>query len=1396
LAENPSFPVTEPRALEVVRMKAGRFTLLAATAALLVSARPAVAGTISGRVLDAAGKAVSGARVAWTAYRTDDETLLDETLGREAAPAGDAAADEQGRFRVAIEKPGQLVTLKITAPGLPSALLSGPYDSSETVELADVHLPSAARLTGRVADEGGKPVPGARVFVVAGGGGASEEDARFSAEARTGPDGTFTTANAPDGPRVLLVRAEGFVPFSRFSIEAHPEERLALQRGGSVQGTVTNPSGAPVEGAIVTCADVAARTDASGAYTLAGVPFGTQTVETLFQSDLAARREGVRVGRDGPASVALKLARAGAAAGTVVDEATRKPISGARVSVLNPGRMIFGRTRAQRVVRTDAKGQFRAAGLGAHHYTFEVSRAGYLPVTMQNVAVSLNAPANVAVALPREATLAGLVKDEKGQAVAGARVRIEREPNMRAFLRGASPAAVFGQQSALTGPDGAFVLKGLAAHKNASLEASKAGFSAARKLGVSWKTGEQVKNVLLTLKVGLLARGKVVDSKDQPVAGAEVFVQRHDASQGGRGRGGFMLRGIGQATVPDAVTRADGSFSVAGLDDGEYSVSVTREGYAPKNVASLAVKGPEETRWPPIALAPGTAVAGQVKNAQGQPIPGAQVLAIGESLSRPKDSVTDGDGRFRIAGLAAERALILSVSADGFASVQRSVTPPAEDMSLVLKSTGTVRGRVEDAATHNPVTDFTISRQAGGGGGGGFQLQIRNGQIGNGTRSFQSTDGTFELTDVPPGKWTVQASASGYRPANVSAVEVSEGEVREGVVLSLKAGGTLAGRVLDPRSGTGVANASVTWRSQGSVGGGGGGGAPMGFFGGASNNITSTDADGKFSFDGLPEGKVTLTASHTDYLEATQDVSPDQQQSVDMTLGTGGSISGMVASVDGRTPVAGSRVSLNEEGDTSGFAGNTTNADGSGNFLFDHLRGGRYLLTATTAAGTTAPKEVVLGENQAQSGILLQATAGALVHGTVTGLPPAQLGGVRVNASLPSYTGSAVTDDSGNFSIPNVPNSPAAMLRLTAITAPISGRSTTQSVSIEEGVTDVPVQIEFQGASSLSGRVTQGGQPMSGLIVIASGDGSGAQGRFTTQTDSNGSYSIQGMTDGDYQVMVSGQGLSYRKQLSVSGATAGDLVLPTVSVTGSVVDSSTGQPVSGATVQAETGAETQTVTMKRATTDSNGNYTIDNVDAGTYQVTARSTGYQLQTQSLSVGTDAAQLNFQLNPGSGLPIRVLDGLTTLPLAAVNVLAFGAGGSLASSGAISLDSTGTGEIPSLNAGRYSVYVFSDGYAPRSLPAVNVPAPLVTIAMTPGGRVNVQTGNSFTGQLVDSTGALYLLGGFNLTGRLNVSAPGTTWFHIAPGSYQLQVQTAGGMAAYPFTVAEGQTVTVVVK
>ena len=1358
----------------------------------LLVASAAHAGTISGRLRDASGKALSGSRVVWTAFRDDDEVLVQETEGTSPAAQGEVKTDETGRFRITFEKSGVLVAVRILTPGYPEARMAGPYDSGDTTDLGDVRLPAPKKLSGKAVDEAGKGVAGARIQILGGSGGLGDGELVFLSETKAGADGSFSVVDAPEGARGFSARAPGFIPLTRFSLEEKAEERLAMRRGGVVRGTVTDASGKPADGAVVTCEDVAARTDASGAYRLTGVPYGSVTVETIYKEDYAARKEAVKVQRDGEAEAMLRLAKAAAVAGSVIEESTRKPVAGVRISLINPGRL-FGGRRAARLGRTDARGRFRVGGLGAHHYTVSASRDGYLPATIPNVAAAVASPGSVSIALQRAATVAGFVSDEKGQAAAGARVRIQRDPNMRALLRGASVQSVFGQLTAVTGPDGAFLLRGLPAFKGAIIEASKSGFASARKLGMSWKTGEQVKGVALALKRGLTATGKVVDGQANAVAGAQIYAQKRDLGPGG-GRGGFAMRVAGgQTDKPDAMSGADGTFTVGGLEEGEYGVSVTRDGYARKAVTSLEVKGPDASKWPPIVLSAGMAVAGSVKGAQGQPVIGAQIFVIGENAGRPLDASTDGDGRFRVGGLAADRPIMLMISADGFASVQRNVTPPSEDLAIVLKSTGTVRGRVEDAASKNPITDFTISRTAGPGAfGGGMQIQIRNGQVGTGDRTFQSADGTFELTDVPPGKWTIRASASSYRNADVSGVEVAEGETKEGVVISLKKGGSLAGRVLDPQKGAGVPNASVSWRAQG--GGGMGGFGGMMVLGGG-NNATATDADGRFSFDGLPDGKVTVNASHTDYLEASKDVNPDEQPSVDITLGIGGSISGTVVGRDGRAPAAGAQVSLNEEGDSSAFSNDTTKTDGNGNFSFDHLRAARYRLTAQSTTGNSQPKEVILGDNQSQGGVLLQMISGAVVTGTVSGLPNGMLGGVRIFASAPDYNDNATTDDNGRFTLKDVPS--PSVVRLNASTSFMQGRSTSKTLEVADGAQEVPVEIVFTGTSRLSGRVTRGGKPLGGLFVNAIPDQAGGQGqRFSGQTDENGSYSLDGMNDGTYQVSVNGQGANYRKAFAVTGDTSGDIALPGVTLAGSVLDTTTSQPIEGASVQAEVGNETQAPSIKRTITDSNGNYSIDDVDPGNYQVSAKKTGYQMKTQSLSISSDAAQLDFTLQPGNGVQIRVVDGQTGVPMKSVNVLAFGANGLVASQGSVSLDATGTGEIPSLTQGRYSVYVFSDGYGPRSFPAVDVPAPLLTIPMTPGGSVSVQTAVPLFGRIVDASGALYLLGAFNLTGRVSLSPPTTTWQHIAPGSYNLYVQSTSGEKAYPFNVAEGRVTPISVQ
>jgi uncharacterized surface anchored protein len=726
---------------------------------------------------------------------------------------------------------------------------------------------------------------------------------------------------------------------------------------------------------------------------------------------------------------------------------------------------------------------------------------------------------------------------------------------------------------------------------------------------------------------------------------------------------------------------------------------------------------------------------------------------------------------------------MLIVSADGYALHPSNATPPAENLAITLDTAGAVRGRVEDAETKSPLSDFSISRsEASSGGGGGMVIRFGNGRE---AHAFHAGDGSFELPEVPPGRWTLRAEAPGYRAAEVSGVEVGAGETKEGVVLSLRRGGSLSGRVIESARGAPVANASVSWRASG--------GAGFGFrFGPDAQQQTTSDADGKFSFDSLPEGKVTLEASHPDYVDRSLEVDSEKQSSVEISLGTGGSISGTVVGSDGRMPAAGAQVLLDTQGESARLGGNeSTTADGSGAFLFDHLKAGRYELVAQGNAGTSAPKEVVLSDNQRADGVVLQTATGTLLRGTVSGLPAGALAGVRVFASASNYSDGATTDADGRFTIPDVPS---GVLRVSASTSFIQGRTAQTTVEIPDGSPEFPVEIVFEGASRLSGQVTRAGRPLSGLFVSATPDPPAGGGRSSGQTDGDGRYDLEGLSDGPYEVSVQGQGVGYRKSFQISGDTNGDIALPGTSLSGSVRDES-GQPIEGADVQAETGQETQAFSVKRGVTDSNGSYSIEDLDPGNYRVTARKTGYRLDTEPAAVGSDPGSLDFTLKKGSGLSIRVADGQTGIPLSGVQALAFAADGTVAYQGRVALGADGTGEVPSLSDGAYTLYVFSDGYASRSLP-VNVPSSPVALAMTPGGRVEVRTPFSVSGRLVDGGGGIVLLSPWRLDGSLTATAPVSAWEHLAPGSYQLIYGDGGGQKSAPFSVAEGQTTQVDLK
>jgi protocatechuate 3,4-dioxygenase beta subunit len=636
-------------------------------------------------------------------------------------------------------------------------------------------------------------------------------------------------------------------------------------------------------------------------------------------------------------------------------------------------------------------------------------------------------------------------------------------------------------------------------------------------------------------------------------------------------------------------------------------------------------------------------------------------------------------------------------------------------------------------------------------------------------------------------------SSPGYRPAEVSGIEIAEGETKEGVVVALKKGAVISGHVLDPRRGTGVPNASVSWTEGSDASRMGAAMGVLARLDGVGASAATTDADGRFRFDGLPSGKITLSAEHPDFVEVSKQVELDDEATVDLTLGVGGSISGTVVAKDGRTGIPGADVLLRDQGSSFSMGDDSARADSSGNFSFEHLRPGRYGVSARTNAAATAWKDVVLGESQRLEGVLLEMAAGATIRGTVSGLPGGKAGGVRVFASTKDYQDSAATGDDGRFTFRDVPS---GILRLQASTPFPAMRSTTKNLDVPEGSTEVTVEIVFEGTSRLAGRVTRGDKPVSSAFVSATPDPPTATGgRASDQTDEDGRYSIEGLTDGNYQVRVSGQSSSYRRDFTVSGDTNGDIALPTLAISGIVADGGSNEPIQGAFIQAETGQERTGVPARYTETDSRGFYSLEDLDSGNYQITARKEGYQLKTLPVSVVSAPAELNVSLTRGAGLAIRAADGLTGLPLRSLTVLAYTGSGSLAFTGNVALDAEGKGEVSSLAPGSYALYVFSQGYASRSYP-VTVPSPTLSIAVTPGGRVEVRTEAAFTGRLLDASGAPYLLFPGRLDARVSGAPPAVSWGGLSPGSYQLIVSGAAGESAYPFTVSEGGTTTVQIR
>jgi len=200
------------------------------------------------------------------------------------AGSSEAVADERGVARIPGLPDGR-VLVEVTPPGEPPVRLP----LSVRAGCLDVDLPTDG-IEGRVvALDSGRPVPGARVLVF-----SCEVEADDVAEvlrtrgvgATADADGHFTFPSIARGRWRLEASARGFgtTAFDMpLSLGGVARVELALPRAGRARGTVRDPSGRPVPGALVETTDPGTgdllpggrRTaDAAGIFDLDGIAPG------------------------------------------------------------------------------------------------------------------------------------------------------------------------------------------------------------------------------------------------------------------------------------------------------------------------------------------------------------------------------------------------------------------------------------------------------------------------------------------------------------------------------------------------------------------------------------------------------------------------------------------------------------------------------------------------------------------------------------------------------------------------------------------------------------------------------------------------------------------------------------------------------------------------------------------------------------------------------------------------------------------------------------------------------------------------------------------------------------------------------------------------------------------
>ena len=453
---------------------------------------------------------------------------------------GDARFEQlpAGRFHVVADRRGEAAAVDV--------------DGKNAAELA--YRLAGITVQGVVVDRGGASVPHAMIELAPLADAGVDTEVVASADA----DGRFVVRGVPC-ETFLGARAPGHASSQLQLLQHRPGDAsdLRLQLGGpagTVTGTVVDGGGKPVPrailrigaGATASLASVTGmppvpatvRTDEEGRFTAVGIPTGTFPV-VARSAELAPWQGSCEVKANGTTTLRVRLA-AGATVRGVVRDAAGAVAAGARVLVGEPVELASWDTTAS------VNGEYELRGLpaGTVVVVAKHERAGR---ARQSVALAAGASVRCELSLHSERELRGRVVDDRGAAVAKARIECVVD----------NPGVWIQQTS--TGADGSFVVTACPPEKKLVVTVRGRGLEALRRAEVDPSAGPVEFQVQRAAAASVRMRGIVVDPAGKPLANVSVVASDGKDSQD-------------PARI--TATGADGGFELGPLPPGKWTVTV------------------------------------------------------------------------------------------------------------------------------------------------------------------------------------------------------------------------------------------------------------------------------------------------------------------------------------------------------------------------------------------------------------------------------------------------------------------------------------------------------------------------------------------------------------------------------------------------------------------------------------------------------------------------------------------------------------------------------------------------------------------------------------------------------------------------------------------------------